>query len=230
MVTGIVAIIAVTDDGKLLLVEQDRPPVGRRVIELPAGLAGDENGAEHEDLATAARRELREETGYDAAEMVRVAAGPPSAGMTDEVITLFRARGLRKVDDAGGVGSEQITLNGYWTNRVRAHMCALPPQPQGEIDVWCQEGEYGITERNEAIAVFTNDGRMFPAEGPHLTPWLPENIARVLMGGIMQLEVPPAPIVVDGHITVWDRPGLGVDFIVERAKAYLRPENAGFFD
>jgi hypothetical protein len=75
----------------------------------------------------------------------------------------------------------------------------MPPQPQGEIDVWCQDGEYGITERNEAIAQVTNDGRMFPAEGPYLTPWMPEHIARVLMGGIMQLEIPPAPIVVDGH-------------------------------
>jgi L-alanine-DL-glutamate epimerase-like enolase superfamily enzyme len=40
----------------------------------------------------------------------------------------------------------------------------------------------------------------------------------------------PNPIVVDGHITVWDRPGLGVDFIVEKAREHLRPEDATFFD
>ena len=40
----------------------------------------------------------------------------------------------------------------------------------------------------------------------------------------------PDPIVQDGHITVWDRPGLGVDVNVETAKAYLRPEDAQFFD
>ena len=40
----------------------------------------------------------------------------------------------------------------------------------------------------------------------------------------------PDPIVVDGHITVWDRPGLGVDFKVDAAKAHLRPEDASFFE
>jgi L-alanine-DL-glutamate epimerase-like enolase superfamily enzyme len=40
----------------------------------------------------------------------------------------------------------------------------------------------------------------------------------------------PDPIVKDGHITVWDRPGLGVDFIVSKAQKYLKPEDADFFD
>jgi hypothetical protein len=101
--------------------------------------------------------------------------------------------------DAGELGSEQVTLIGYWTNRITPHSCAPPPQPQGEIDVWCSDGEYGITEGNEAIAVLTNDYRLIPAESPHLTPWLPDSIARVLLGGLMQLEVPPVPIVVKGH-------------------------------
>ena len=109
--SGIVGIVAVTDDGRLLLVEQFRPPVGKPVIELPAGLAGDVSGAEGEALADAARRELLEETGYSAREMDAVAAGPPSAGMSDEVITLFVARGLTKTGDGAGDGSEQITLH-----------------------------------------------------------------------------------------------------------------------
>ena len=66
--SGVVAIIAVTDDGKLILTEQFRPPVARRVIDLPAGLAGDISGQEHEPLERAARRALQEETGYDAEE------------------------------------------------------------------------------------------------------------------------------------------------------------------
>ncbi len=109
--SGIVGVVAVTDDGKLLLVEQFRPPVGKRVIELPAGLAGDVAGQETEDLANAARRELLEETGYEAREMTRVATGPPSAGLSDEVITLFVARGLKKAGDGAGDGSEDITLH-----------------------------------------------------------------------------------------------------------------------
>jgi ADP-ribose pyrophosphatase len=110
-VSGIVGIVAVTDDRRLVLVEQFRPPVGRLVIELPAGLAGDVAGQETEELADAARRELLEETGYEAAGMTYLAAGAASAGLSDEVITLFRATGLRKTGEGTGDGSEQITLH-----------------------------------------------------------------------------------------------------------------------
>ena len=110
-VCGIVGIIAVTDDRKLVLVEQDRPPVGARVIELPAGLAGDDKDHRDEDLADAARRELLEETGYEAGSVERVAAGAASAGMTSEIITLFRATGLRKTGSGEGDGTEDITLH-----------------------------------------------------------------------------------------------------------------------
>jgi ADP-ribose pyrophosphatase len=109
--TGIVAIVAVTDDGKLILVEQYRPPVGARVIELPAGLAGDVAGQEAEDLAAAARRELLEETGYEADGMTEVGAGAASAGMSDEIITMFVATGLKKTGAGEGDGSEQITIH-----------------------------------------------------------------------------------------------------------------------
>ena len=117
-VSGIVGIIAVTDDRKLVLVEQHRPPVGARVIELPAGLAGD--SAEHadEDLGVAARRELLEETGYEARAMERVAAGAASAGMTDEIITLFRATGLKKTGSGGGDESEDIAVHEVPLDRV----------------------------------------------------------------------------------------------------------------
>jgi ADP-ribose pyrophosphatase len=118
--SGIVGIVAVTDDGKLLLVEQFRPPVGKPVIELPAGLAGDVAGHESEDLASAARRELLEETGYAAREMDAVASGPPSAGLSDEVITMFVARGLTRTGDGAGDGSERITLHEVPVGEVRA--------------------------------------------------------------------------------------------------------------
>src|SRR4051812_6198116 len=60
-VCGIVGIVAVTEDGKMILIEQERVPVNARVIEIPAGLAGDMAGHETEDLAVAAERELLEE-------------------------------------------------------------------------------------------------------------------------------------------------------------------------
>ena len=62
--TGVVAIVAVTPACELILTEQFRRSVNRRVIDLPAGLSGD--GPESEELVTAARRELIEETGYEA--------------------------------------------------------------------------------------------------------------------------------------------------------------------
>jgi ADP-ribose pyrophosphatase len=120
--SGIVAIVAVNGEGKLLLIEQFRPPVGKRVIEIPAGLAGDVAGHETEALASAAQRELLEETGYQAKSMKAVGEGPPSAGICDEVITMFVARGLKKVGDGAGDGSEDITLHEVPVARVPAFL------------------------------------------------------------------------------------------------------------
>lgn len=110
-VCGIVGILAVTDVREIVLVEQFRVPVHAWVIELPAGLAGDLADAPVEDLAIAAERELLEETGYSAARMELLAVGPVSAGLSDEVITLFRAVGLKKQTAGGGDESENITVH-----------------------------------------------------------------------------------------------------------------------
>ena len=109
--TGIVVIVAVTSDDRLLLVEQFRPPVAARVLELPAGLAGDVAGHEQEALASAARRELLEETGYEATEWTLLGQGPPSAGLSSEVVSFFRASGLRRAGPGGGDENEAITLH-----------------------------------------------------------------------------------------------------------------------
>jgi ADP-ribose pyrophosphatase len=110
-ITGIVAIIAITDDGNLILVEQYRPPVNQNVIELPAGLVGDMPGKEHEELLAAARRELLEETGYDAEQTALLATGPVSAGISTEIISLVRATKLTKIARGGGIDNEQITIH-----------------------------------------------------------------------------------------------------------------------
>ena len=106
-----VVIVAVTKEGNLLLTEQERLPVGKRVIELPAGLAGDAKGNETEELAVAARRELLEETGYEAGELKWLAAGPPSPGLSSEMITFFRADKLQRVSAGGGDSSEKIIVH-----------------------------------------------------------------------------------------------------------------------
>lgn len=109
--TGVVTIVPVTDEHEVVLVEQYRPPVGTSVIEFPAGLAGDVSGAEDESLETAARRELLEETGYEATRWTRLFSGPSSAGLTDEVITFFLATGLRRRHAGGGDDSESIQVH-----------------------------------------------------------------------------------------------------------------------
>ena len=109
-VSGVVAICAITDDDQLVLVEQHRKPVGCRVLELPAGLAGDIEGAEDEPLVEAAKRELLEETGYEASTWFDLGHGPASAGLTDETIHFFGARGLKKTGPGGGDASEDIVV------------------------------------------------------------------------------------------------------------------------
>jgi len=109
--SGIVIVIALTPKGNVLFVEQFRPPVSAQVIELPAGLAGDIPGQENEALELAAHRELEEETGFRAARMRRLTSGPISAGLSDEIVTLFLAEELERVGTGGGDESESITIH-----------------------------------------------------------------------------------------------------------------------
>jgi ADP-ribose pyrophosphatase len=119
---GVVVIVAITDDQKLVLVEQRRSSVHRRVIELPAGLVGDEQGRSAESFSDAAARELIEETGFAAREMVALAAGPAAVGVTDEVVSFFAARGLQRVGPGGGDDSEDITVHEVPLQGLRAFL------------------------------------------------------------------------------------------------------------
>ena len=110
-ISGIVLIVAVNAEGEVVLVEQYRHAVGCSVVELPAGLAGDVPGQEHETLEIAARRELVEETGYEAETMELLLEGYPSAGLCSERLTLFRAGSLKKVGPGGGDESESIIVH-----------------------------------------------------------------------------------------------------------------------
>ena len=113
------AVSLAIEDGHVLLVEQYRVPLGRVCLELPAGLIGDDDGAEDEPAEVAAIRELEEETGYTAARMDDLGEFHSSPGMVSESFTLMRARGLCKVGDGGGTDSEDITVH-------RVPLSALP--------------------------------------------------------------------------------------------------------
>jgi ADP-ribose pyrophosphatase len=110
-VSAATAIAAVTDDRQLVLVDQYRIPVHGRVIELPAGLVGDEPGREAESLEEAAERELEEEVGYRAARWRLLTCAVSSAGLTDEAVHLLLATGLTRVGVGGGNGLEDIIVH-----------------------------------------------------------------------------------------------------------------------
>lgn len=104
-----VAVIAETGEGKVILTEQYRRPLGKRVIDYPAGLVGDEEGTS--DPAKTARKELEEETGYVCDRVELLATGPSSPGITSEVVSFYRARDVRRKGEGGGVGGEDITVH-----------------------------------------------------------------------------------------------------------------------
>jgi ADP-ribose pyrophosphatase len=88
---GAVAILALLEDGQVVLERQFRYPHGKVFVELPAGKrdAG-------EDPAAAAKRELQEETGYVAREWRRLGVIHNAIAYSDEGIELWLARGLEK--------------------------------------------------------------------------------------------------------------------------------------
>jgi ADP-ribose pyrophosphatase len=116
---GVVMLVAVTPEGRLLLVEQHRPPLARQVIELPAGLVGDAPACQGEALLEAAARELIEETGWKAGLLEPLASCATAPGLASEVITFVQASSLEKVGPGGGVDGEQI----------RVHEVPLPEVP-----------------------------------------------------------------------------------------------------
>ena len=108
---GGVIVVAVTDEDKLLLVEQYRAAVETRTIEMPAGLVGDLAHSADEHAVEAARRELLEETGYEAGRFEFLMAGPSSSGMSNEIMAFVRAYDLVRVHAGGGDDTEDIVVH-----------------------------------------------------------------------------------------------------------------------
>ena len=108
---GVHAVVIFAEhDGKVVLVEQSRTPLGeRKCIEMPAGLVGDEDpDATVEDTAI---KELEEETGFTADHIEVIGEFFSSPGMVAEGFTLVRAHGLKQIGDGGGTEHEKIEVH-----------------------------------------------------------------------------------------------------------------------
>lgn len=91
---GAVAVIPITDEGKMIVVKQYRKALERTIIEIPAGRIEPD-----EDPKVTAIRELEEETGYGAKEVTYIQSFATSPGFADEIIHLYAAKGLYKVEN-----------------------------------------------------------------------------------------------------------------------------------
>jgi ADP-ribose pyrophosphatase len=106
---GAVAIVALDDEGKVVLVNQYRPAIATRLDELPAGLL-DVDG---EFALEAAQRELAEETGLTAEQWNVLIDLHSSPGFTDEAVRIYLARGLSAAGGDFTAEHEELTMTAY---------------------------------------------------------------------------------------------------------------------
>ncbi|CAM5182664.1 ADP-ribose pyrophosphatase OS=Ureibacillus acetophenoni OX=614649 GN=SAMN05877842_10447 PE=3 SV=1 [Ureibacillus acetophenoni] len=100
---GAVAIIPITDEGKIILVEQYRKALERSIIEIPAGKLEKGESPEH-----TARRELEEETGYGCHELKYLQTFATSPGFADEVIHLYVAKHLYTIEEKAELDEDEF--------------------------------------------------------------------------------------------------------------------------
>jgi 8-oxo-dGDP phosphatase len=100
--TDAVAVVPVLDDGRVVLLRQYRQPLRRYVLEIPAGKM-DQDGESPEEVA---HRELAEEIGHDARELVHLVTFHNSAGWTTETTHVYLGRGLHEVPPPDGFEPE----------------------------------------------------------------------------------------------------------------------------
>jgi ADP-ribose pyrophosphatase len=130
--SGVHAVVILAEhDGRVVLVEQPRTPLGeRKCIEMPAGLVGDEDPSATVEVT--AIKELEEETGFTADKVEVIGEFFSSPGMVAEGYTLVRAHGLRRIGEGGGTEHESIEVHLVqradipdFVERKRAEGCAI---------------------------------------------------------------------------------------------------------
>jgi ADP-ribose pyrophosphatase len=102
-------VILAEHDGKVILIDQPRVPLGARCVELPAGLVGDIDSSA--TVEATAVTELEEETGFRAERIEVLGEFYASPGMVSESFILVRAHGVRRIGDGGGDENEDINVH-----------------------------------------------------------------------------------------------------------------------
>ncbi|MGE6364635.1 NUDIX domain-containing protein [Bacillus paramycoides] len=100
---GAVAIIAITDEGKIVLVEQYRKALEKAIVEIPAGKL--EPGEKPEVTAV---RELEEETGYVCKNMEFITSFYTSPGFADEILYVYKATGLKQKENKAALDEDEF--------------------------------------------------------------------------------------------------------------------------
>lgn len=100
---GAVAILAVTPENKIIMVEQYRKALERTIVEIPAGKL--EKGEEPDACA---RRELEEETGYVCESLELLTSFFTSPGFADEIVHVYLAKGLTKKEDSAALDEDEF--------------------------------------------------------------------------------------------------------------------------
>jgi hypothetical protein len=123
---------------------------------------------------------------------------------------VYRVSELLAGRAAGTLPKGSVPLQGYWSGYGWAHSCPAPMGNPGVLEIYCHDGEFGITEFAEPVLVRHSVGNMTYTEagtkGPKLTPYVPEAIYPQLQlpEDVNGQPYPPVPIVVVGH---FDDPG-----------------------
>jgi hypothetical protein len=130
--------------------------------------------------------------------------GPIAPPMVDglRVMTVSEAMAAHA---GGGLPGSRAAIRGWWSGGFIGHSCASPIEPTGELELYCHDGEYGITEREEQMFVVDiNSGLVtYQAQGPSLTPFFPSDLdgsqALFSLPRINGQQYRPVPILVVGH-------------------------------
>lgn len=111
---GAACVVSVFPDGRLLLVRQYRPALGRYTWELPAG----GRDSVEEDTKVCAERELREETGYDSDELIKILSLKATVAYSDELIDVYLAKNIRKIGSQHLDPAESIEMKAFSLDEV----------------------------------------------------------------------------------------------------------------